>query len=152
MTGRIVPLTPELLQLAMATSREQQWRGAAEGAAFAAKVLQSELAFAMIDGGRILGCGGIAPEWHGRALVWMIVTVFARPRDVVAGIKIARRLFLQTQRDPAFRRLELLVRAGRSWCDSFSRALGFTLEGRCVAFGPDGDDYLMYARVVLPNG
>jgi hypothetical protein len=148
--GVFVPLDRTLLDLAMATSRETPWRGAAEGDAFAAKVLQPGLAYALLHGGRLLGCGGIAPEWHGRALVWMIVTKLARPREIMVAVRVARRFLeiMQRGEPAALRRLELVVNASRPWCHSFPKALGFVLEGRCAAFGPDGADYLQFSRVV----
>lgn len=148
---KLSPLNHNDLMATIALSREAQWRSQEQWQTFAGKVLLPGLSHVMHDEGRIMCCFGVFPEWPGRALAWSIITKSARPREIVSGVKVCAEWFSQIQLNPQFRRLEMMMSAGHAWCDGYTKALGFTLEGRCVAFGQDGSDFLMYARIATLN-
>ena len=148
---RYVPLTPELLTLAVALERDPLTAVMTEGSAFAARVLLPGLAYAMLDGGELVGCGGLTPLWHGRAEAWLLVSRLAGRRQIAAGIRHAAQWFAARQRDPAFRRIEMYVRRSAPWRATFAAALGMSLEGALSVWAPDGEDYCLYARI-QPQG
>jgi hypothetical protein len=46
-----------------------------------------------------------------------------------------------------FRRIEMHIAIDIRGSGNFAKALGFTFEGRCAAYAPDGRDFDLYARV-----
>lgn len=141
----MIPLTAGLLRLAGEIDRDP--RGA-KFSNISPLLIAPGLSFAAVDGGYLLGAGGVIQNWPGRAEAWMRVTTFARPRQIVAALCWVRFWFDRLQRDRAFRRLELHVRADVPYANSQARALGFELPGHVQhAWGPDGNDYIEFERV-----
>jgi hypothetical protein len=101
-----------------------------------------------VRGGNLIAAGGIVPHWPGRGEAWALVSSTAEPRDLAPAIRLARAWLDQRQRNPMFNRLEAYVRNGAPWRASFMRGLGFEPEGLLTAWGPDGSDFAIYARVV----
>jgi hypothetical protein len=99
--------------------------------------------------GRPLIAAGLCPIWHGRWQAWMVVSLRAGPRHVVAVVRYLRRWLDREQpRHPSLRRVEMWVAADAPWRASFAAALGMRQEGRAEAWGPDGADHVLYARVM----
>lgn len=144
--SRLVPLDPVLLGIAVAQERDSVTAAFAAAPGYAAQALSGP-AFALLDGGAVIGAGGLVPHWRGRAEGWWLTGQCARPRHLVHAARLARAFLDDRQRDPAFRRIEIFIRAGEPWASSFARALGFTCEGRLQAWDPAGRDMCIFARV-----
>lgn len=144
----IVPCTPELLADVVADMREGSATGLANSPAFAALALApASRAWAMVAPGRVLAAAGLVPHWHGRAEGWLIVARSCSKRELVHGLRRARTMLDDLQTDSALRRIEIYVRASVAWCRSFPAALGFAEEASLAAWGPDGGDFRLCARV-----
>lgn len=142
---KLVPCTRELLELAARLDRDH---AVAQLSDVGPQHLQPGLAWAFMDGPYLLGCGGVIMPWPGRAVAFMRVTSFARPRDVVRGLRWARKYLDGLQQHEFFRRIEIHVRCDAPFCRTLAKALGFAApEAVMKAFGPDGADYFLFSRV-----
>lgn len=142
---KFIPLTAELLRMADDLDRD---RLAAKISNISPLHVKPDYSWAAVDGGYLLGAGGVISWWPGRAEAWMRVTTFARPRQVVAALRWGRAWLDDLQQSPSYRRLELHVRAGASFAETQARALGFAVPGHLErAWGPDGTDYILFDRV-----
>lgn len=144
--SRLVKLDQLLLAIAVEQERDAVTAEYACRDAFAAQALSGP-SFALIDGGELVGAGGLVPHWPGRAEGWWLTSKWARPRQLVRAVHLAREFLDRCQRDPAFRRIEMFVRAEAHWAFSFVEALGFHLEGVLKAWDPIGRDMLLCARI-----
>lgn len=95
------------------------------------------------EDGRILGCAGFVENHAGYATAWAFVA--ADVGLAMRGITRAVRGVLDAAQ---YRRIDMTVRAdfviGIKWAE---RSLGFAREGLLSAWGADGGDYFIYARV-----
>ena len=153
MSLRFVPLTPQLLDLALGLCRDP-----ATIALVAAAIARAPealfvpgVSFAALDGGLLAGAGGLAPCWPGRAGGWWLVTGHARPRHLAAAARYARALLDRVQADPAsgplYRRIEIAILAAAPWRQSFAAALGFELEATMRRWSNQGLDTCQYVRI-----
>ncbi|MGD9614933.1 MAG: hypothetical protein AB7H90_02920 [Alphaproteobacteria bacterium] len=131
----IVPLTPELL-------------GRLPPPSFAdpgyAEALSADpgLSWAMREGVRIVMAAGVVPVWKGRGLAWLTHDG-AEWRHWLAAARWARHWFAILP----FRRIEATVLGGFDPGERWVEFLGFGHEGVMTAFGEDGADYHLYARI-----
>lgn len=147
MSARIVALDRFLLDRLVAGERDPLTAEMAEGDGFARRALSGPCN-AMIDGGEVVVGGGLTVMWMGRAEAWLLVSRAARPRHLVMAARFCARVLEKRQRDPMYRRIEMFVRAGERWSESFAASLGFVREGRLRRWDAQGRDYLLFARVV----
>ena len=148
MSPRIVTLDRFLLDRLVETERDPLTAEMAEGEGFAQRTLcDPRFSFAMIDGGDAVMGAGLVPYWAGRAEGWCLISKAARPRHIVAAARAVKIFLDKRQRDPAFRRVEIFVRAHERWSESFALAMGFREEGFHRAWDAAGRDYRCFARV-----
>lgn len=149
---RFVPLTRELLEWALIEERdlvaaEQMRRSDAVGL----MLRSSAYGEAMLGGGHVLGAGGLVLERAGLARAWILLSRNAGRRACIVGVRRAAAAIAAMLAGGELRRVEMTVRDGQPWRDSFARALGMQCEGKMRAFGPDGEDHWLYARVDAPR-
>lgn len=144
--SRLVKLDPLLLALAVDAERDSLTAEMASREDFAYRAFSGP-AFACLDGGELVGAGGLVPHWHGRAEGWWLTGQCARPRQLVNASRLARDFLDRRQRDPAFRRIEIYVRAQERWADSFAHALGFKRGRLLHAWDPVARSYWMFERI-----
>lgn len=148
MSARLVALDEFLARRLIHLERDELTAEMCGSDAWVRRILQyPALSFAMLDGGEVIGGGGLVPMWSGRAEAWQLSSRFARPRQLVAGVKLARAWLDQRQRDPVFRRVEAFVRKDHKWAFSFIDALGFVREGVLRNWDPRGRDVWICARI-----
>jgi hypothetical protein len=111
-------------------------------AEYANRLVVSGPAFSAIHNGEVLACAGLIPQWEGRAIAWALVAAEAGPHFV--RIHKAVKRFLELQK---IRRIETWVYPTFEPAHRWMRLLGFKLEGRMTAYGPDGSDGDLYARL-----
>jgi hypothetical protein len=145
---RIVQLSRPLLDMAVALERDGLMAEMAAGDAFANRVLQHpDMSVAVLQGGYFVACGGLVLHWLGRAEAWALVSGGVDRRQIASAARLCRRWLDYRQRNPIFRRIECYVREAAEWRGSFMHALGFDYEATLEAWGPDGSDFAIYARV-----
>ncbi|MFP3799439.1 GNAT family N-acetyltransferase [Paraburkholderia sp. SIMBA_027] len=105
-------------------------------------IANTGVAWAVVEDGAAIACGGIAEAWADRAIAWSMITprAFQHFRHLH---RVVKRVFDESP----WARIEIDVRAdhaaGRRWAEH----LGFTIEGIRRKYTPDGADMILYARV-----
>ena len=146
--SRIVPLTPELLAGAVLEERDPLTLRQAAHPAWPAQFLApGTVSGALIGDGRVLAAGGLIPQVPGRALAWLMLSAAARRGERVLALRQVQTVLAERHADPAFRRIEMFVRAAEPWCGSFGQLMGFEREGLLRAWDELGRDYVLFARV-----
>lgn len=92
--------------------------------------------------GEVMAIGGVEPIWENRAVAFMFISGNSGPH--FRSVHKAVRDFLD---NTPFRRVEAYVDVGFKEGVRWMKMLGFELEGHMRAYGPDGRDMLLYARV-----
>lgn len=112
-----------------------------------AKALESEFAFAVLNGEEVVGVGGVSEIWPGRALAWTYIDARAGKHFVELHRIVKRVLDLVP-----YRRIEAETPCDFPQGHRWLRMLGFELEAeRMRAFRVDGGDASLYARVKWPQ-
>lgn len=109
-----------------------------------AEILAQQPAITVADGdGTILMCGGVSTPWPNRAILWACVSVKAGAR--MLALHRAAKPVLDRQ---PYKRIETTVRTDFEQGHRWARMMGFQMEAaRMECYGPDGQDYSLYARV-----
>jgi len=136
---RFVPLTGELLTMAILLAMDVP--GAYDG------LLLGGEAEAMLDGGEFVGAGGVTQHWPGRAEAWLMLRPDLTRKQKVRALRRCQEKLAALQSDPAYRRIEMYVRAASGWNLSFAKTMGFEIEGYLNRWGIRGEDYCLFARV-----
>ena len=145
---RLVKLDALLLEIAIEAERDPVTAARAADEHYKTQALTPPAsAYAVLDRDVLVAAGGFLIHWKGRAEAWSLISRHARPRQLVKAVRMARIVIDECQRDGAFRRVEMLVRAECPWALSFAQALGFAAEGRLHAWDPLGRDMLLFARI-----
>ena len=92
--------------------------------------------------GNVLLCCGIIPFHANRYHAWTLLSVHAS-RHMPFIIK-AMKGFIESL---DCRRLEMTIREGFTAGIKWARILGFEPEGLMRAYGEDGGDFILYARI-----
>lgn len=100
---------------------------------------------AFIDNGRILAVGGVAPIWNGMGEAWLL------PTKDMAGHEVSITRHFMYKLDSAFtdlrmRRVQAAVKVGFNKAHRLVKFLGFEEEGLMKKYGPEGADYVRYAK------
>lgn len=105
----------------------------------------NDLSCTAIVGGKIACCFGVVQYWPGMAEGWMLTTdkVATHPVSLTKG---ALRYFNKVATILQLKRLQLTVDCHNSFAINWANALKFTPEGVMRNYGPNGNDYVMYAR------
>jgi RimJ/RimL family protein N-acetyltransferase len=97
------------------------------------------------DCGEIVACCGVQPIFPHSGEAWV---VFSEPgRSYVAAPGACRRVLEDIVSTYRFSRVQASVRADNERDIRFVEWLGFSREGLLRRYGPEGADYLMYARI-----
>lgn len=151
MTGRLVPLTEELVLWAVQEEADPASLELARIPGWAAQFCAfGTMGAALLDNGRVMAAGGLVPQWHGRALAWLIVSPHAGARHRIRALREIRRCADQAQRFPEFRRIEMWSRADPAGgVNRLAEWMGMTWEGMMHAFDPAGRSYDMWSRIAI---
>lgn len=108
------------------------------------QAIEDTLAFAAVDGERVLACSGVIEMWEGRGVAWAMLA-----RDLGAkfvGVHRAVATFLDASN---FRRIEATADAGFVEGERWLKKLGFRLETPVMkGYLPNGGDASMWVRGV----
>jgi RimJ/RimL family protein N-acetyltransferase len=103
-------------------------------------------AYTLLVDDHILGCGGVAiQQWH-KAEGWLLLSGLAKhyPKILFRTVKTKLAAIAEEYR---LKRVQGFVRPDFAPGIHFLEHLGFRHEGRLEAFGPNGEDYLIFARI-----
>lgn len=108
--------------------------------------LQPHLSFSAEEGGIVVGCGGVLPQWSGVGIAWTVLSEAALGRPIAFARAVARTL-VGIEEKGRFRRIQASVADGHGEGHRFAEFLGFVAEGFMHNYGMDGvGDYWLYAR------
>lgn len=111
-------------------------------AQFAAQMEASKPAYTGIIGDCPVFCAGMIKLWHGRWLMWSMLSEEAR-RHLPRITKIGRRM-LAEHNEPG--RVEIIVKSDFEESHRWAKILGFELHHHEERFLPDGSDADIYVR------
>ncbi len=95
----------------------------------------------------VLATGGVHPMWEGVGEAWLLVGKegYDKPKTVA---KWTDYLFQILQEEHKLFRIQASVAALDLTANRYAQWLGFEKEGIMRKYGPDGTDYIRYARVM----
>ena len=91
-------------------------------------------------------CFGLEHKFATNAEAWMV----PGPLSIEHGTLLcrgARRFFDRIGPHLGLLRVQIVVSVRREYAIQWAKFLKFKEEGRMTAYGPDGSDYIMYARI-----
>lgn len=98
------------------------------------------------DGETVFVCG-IVPYWKGHAEAWTYVS--SNVREYVGAYGLIRDILHVLIVKWKLHRITARCRAHVPEQNRFLRHLGFTKEGTMPWYGPNGEDYNVYGRLIL---
>jgi hypothetical protein len=108
------------------------------------------MAYTGFLGEEILMCGGIVLLWPGVGEGWSITTPLVTAHPVLFHFAM-RRIMELLVRTMGLWRLEVAIQGDHYVSQRWIKRLGFEFEGFKQAYGPDGSDYVGFARVRKPQ-
>jgi len=136
------PFIPEhVLMLGSRAEDRHRPRGAD-----AQRLIDNGIAQSAFDGDELIMCGGIVILHPGVAEAWLMCKegVGAYKREVYV---YSRRFLDLVESKYSLHRIQAHVRGGWKIARMFLEHLGFHKEGLLEKFGPDQEDYYIYARI-----
>jgi len=118
--------------------------GAANASVERTLVANGGLALVAPEG--VVACAGVTVFWEGAGQMWMRAGVLSGcyPVALARHCRVLIRRFEDVLR---LRRIQATVKADNEPALRFIRWLGFRAEGLLRGYGPEGADYIMFARV-----
>jgi RimJ/RimL family protein N-acetyltransferase len=108
--------------------------------------LSSGYSISVIRNGHLLGSGGIFPIWDGLGEAWVIPSELVQKHKKMF-VKLIRENMARMTDEFQFRRLQATARADAPKSRRFLEFLGFEREGLLKAYGPDGADHVLFAKI-----
>lgn len=96
--------------------------------------------------GKMICCWGAYEIWDGVAEAWLI-TSYDFERVPISVTRGAMRFFDETAITMKLHRLQLTVNTNDKIAVRWAKVLKFDYEGLMRAYGPDGSDYIIVARL-----
>ena len=99
-----------------------------------------------VANGHLLGAGGIIPIWDGLGEAWVLPgNLIHRHRKTF--VRLVRDGIDRMNAEHQFRRIQATARADAASAQRFLEFLGFEREGCLRAYGPDGADHFLFAKM-----
>lgn len=144
---QVCPFAPEdleqleLTEAALAVLGRDEWRPMLRAAAAAGPAWTGRLE------DRVIGVAGIALHWRGRAAAWCML---GRDIPKAAWLSIHRAVAARLAQADALgvRRIEAETQFGYPPGVRWLLMLGFECEGAMRQYGPNGEDFLRFARIL----
>lgn len=95
----------------------------------------------------VLATGGVHRMWDGVGEAWLLVGKegYEKPKTIA---KYTDYIFQHIQEEHDLFRIQASVSALDETANRYAQWLGFEKEGIMRKYGPDGSDYIRYARVM----
>lgn len=100
---------------------------------------------------RAICCAGLVHKWPGTLTAWALVSAAMTRRDWPFVAKAMAQGIASAFNRPEIWRIETHVLDGFAPGHTLMGHLGFVVEGLAQAWGPDGNDYWLYARLPPPR-
>jgi hypothetical protein len=102
-------------------------------------------AYTVFDGGKPIFAAGVSVPWKGFGEAWMLLGVDAKNYPL-SLYRHASKMLAAIIADLALHRVQAVIADGQPHLVRWIEKLGFTRECVMRRFGPDGGDYVLYAR------
>lgn len=96
--------------------------------------------------GRLFGAVGSYRQWRGSSQLWAIFDADSE-KYPIALRRACTQLILYTVKKQELHRVSLTVKSSYTKGNRFAESLGFSFEGKMLAFLPDASDANLYARL-----
>jgi hypothetical protein len=106
---------------------------------------QPRCGVAVSDDGLIYAAFGIVPLWHGVGEAWMVPTVHSKARKVALG-RALRIGFDDLCNELKMHRVQAAAKVGHNAAHRLLEFVGMKSEGVMHRYGPDGSDFVRYAK------
>jgi hypothetical protein len=126
----------------MVLQEAQRYIGQADVSVDLTPLSEVGLAWTAEHDGDVIGCGGLAPQWENRAILWALIGQNAGEHFVKIHRETKKFITLAP-----YRRIEAQVDVGFEPGIRWMKMLGFELEAYKRAFRPDGADMLEFVRI-----
>ncbi len=105
------------------------------------------MSFTGLINNKPIAAGGVFHLWDGVAEGWVLATkeIFNYPIFCAKHIKNRTEIIINTHK---IKRLQTSVKADCQMALRFAGWLGLKPEGRMIGYGPDGSDFIRYARII----
>ena len=102
--------------------------------------------YTLLKDGRVVVIVGMHLQWPGMAEGFMITTPLVEHYPIAFHKAMLRGIHtLATRRN--LRRIQVVIHAAHPTSHKWITRLGFRCEGLMELYGPDGSDYIRYARI-----
>lgn len=105
-------------------------------------IAQAGNAYTLLDGETVIICAGAVEMWADRAMMWALLS-----KDAGQHMRHVHRAVSGFLAQCKWRRMEAYADSEFCQGNRWLAMLGFKHEGKMRAFGPDGRDFELYARV-----
>jgi hypothetical protein len=144
MAPRFVKMEPELF--ALIPLAEEFSLARATPLPLAEACAAPHVALGMLDGGLVLGAGGVLRLSATRGLAWLLPGLWMTRRHFAIAIARCRREIALLHASGMWR-VECTVLHAHAARARFVQRMGFAHEGTMVMFGPDGADHDLFAAL-----
>ena len=105
------------------------------------------MSFTGLINNKPIAAGGVFHLWDGVAEGWVLATkeIFKYPIFCAKHIKNRTEIIINTHN---IKRLQTSVKADCQMALRFAGWLGLKPEGKMIGYGPDGSDFIRYARII----
>jgi RimJ/RimL family protein N-acetyltransferase len=107
----------------------------------------SDYGYAVCVDGRPMACFGVIQLWPNVGEIWMIPDRIMLSKYKTKFHKGAFKFMLATAKQLNLHRIHCTVKANNARAIKWIEKMSFTQEGVCRQYGPDKEDYIMYARL-----
>lgn len=102
-------------------------------------------AFVAVHKGKPICVFGCVPLWNGCAECWLVTDV-SLPQHARAFHRVAKVLFTEFMSELCLFRLQFTIHHRNLTALKWAKTVYFKEEGRLLKYGPDQEDFFMYAR------
>ena len=103
-------------------------------------------AFTLMNETSIVGIGGIALLWKGVGEAWAVPSVAVKQHPL-AFHRAVKMMLNMIQDNKKLHRVQAAVLEDFPKGHKWIKSLGFKREGKMRAYGPNGENYIRYARI-----
>ena len=104
------------------------------------------LAYTLLIDGRVAACGGITQLWPGLGEAWSVISPIAKHHPMPLT-RLVKRQIDSVALALALHRVQCVCKTADQRATRWAECLGFVREGTLRAYGQDGSDHDIFARV-----
>lgn len=106
---------------------------------------QPKCGMVLSEDGLIYAVGGVVPLWQGVGEAWMIPTIHSKKKKIALGRGL-RMCFDYLHDSLKMHRVQAAAKVGHTDAHRLLEFIGMQNEGIMRRYGPDGSDFVRYAK------